>query len=122
MSNETTPGLREQIASRLLQVWPYDIHLNAEGNANRIRGIADVVMAVVQPEIDCQVRAVQGWMALDLHMALGLQVDFRGDVEHQGYRSWADWWAELCGKVRNLPGQHRAEQAEAANHDPREES
>lgn len=44
------------------------------------------------------VRAVQAWMALDLHTALGMDVDHTDD--HQGYGSWADWWAELCAAVR----------------------
>lgn len=43
-------------------------------------------------------RAVQGWMALDIHTALGMDVDHTDD--HQGYGSWADWWAELCAAVR----------------------
>lgn len=49
---------------------------------------------------DQAVRAVQAWMALDLHVALGLPTDYTGTVEHQGHPSWADWWAELCGTVR----------------------
>lgn len=48
--------------------------------------------------IDAAVRNVQGWMALDLHMALGHTFDPK--AEHQGYRSWGDWWAELCGEAR----------------------
>jgi hypothetical protein len=50
MSDETTPGLREQIASCLSQVWPYEIHLNVENNTNKIRGAADVVMDVLIQE------------------------------------------------------------------------
>jgi len=44
------------------------------------------------------ITTVQGWMALDLHSALGLSVDPEATV--QGHESWADWWAELCGSVR----------------------
>lgn len=43
-------------------------------------------------------RTVQGWMALDLHTALGLPVNHTAD--HQGYDTWADWWAHLCAAVR----------------------
>lgn len=44
-----------------------------------------------------EVRGVQGWMALDLHRALGLAVDDQD--EHQGHRNWGDWWATLCAHV-----------------------
>jgi hypothetical protein len=44
------------------------------------------------------ISGVQAWMALDLHMALGLPVD--PTATNQGHASWADWWAELCGSVR----------------------
>ena len=47
-----TDDLRAAIASLLCQVWPTDIYLNAEGNANKIRGIADIVMDVVRPELE----------------------------------------------------------------------
>ncbi|MER7815629.1 hypothetical protein [Streptomyces sp. NPDC096153] len=50
--------------------------------------------------VDQAVRRVQTWMALDLHMALGRPVDHGVNVEHQGFRSWADWWAELLADVR----------------------
>ncbi|MGW5509924.1 hypothetical protein ACWEV9_19435 [Streptomyces albogriseolus] len=43
------------------------------------------------------IRGVQGWMALDVHRALGLPVDEQST--HQGYRSWSDWWATLCGHI-----------------------
>ncbi len=55
------------------------------------------------PETDHQltreeeIRGVQGWMALDVHRALGLPVDEQST--HQGYRSWSDWWATLCGHI-----------------------
>jgi hypothetical protein len=39
-------------------------------------------------------------MALDLHMALGLPCD--PTAPSQGRASWGDWWAELCGKAREL--------------------
>ncbi|MEU6222265.1 hypothetical protein [Streptomyces sp. NPDC047042] len=42
---------------------------------------------------------VQGWMALDLHQALGWSLN---GVEHQGRKSWSDWWAELLAEVRIL--------------------
>ncbi|MFJ2007035.1 hypothetical protein [Streptomyces chartreusis] len=45
-----------------------------------------------------EIRGVQAWMATDLQQALGLPVDER--AAHQGYGSWADWWAGLCGRVR----------------------
>lgn len=44
-----------------------------------------------------EVRGVQGWMALDLHRALGLAVD--DQAKHQGHRNWGDWWATLCAHV-----------------------
>ncbi|MEU2780567.1 hypothetical protein [Streptomyces sp. NPDC007110] len=44
-----------------------------------------------------EIRGVQGWMALDVHRALGLPVDDQS--EHQGHRSWSDWWATLCGHI-----------------------
>ncbi|MGN7139046.1 hypothetical protein [Streptomyces pseudogriseolus] len=44
-----------------------------------------------------EIRGVQGWMALDVHRALGLPVDEQSD--HQGHRSWSDWWATLCGHI-----------------------
>lgn len=53
-----------------------------------------------QPSADQHVRAVQGWMALDLHTALGHKAD--PSTEHQGHRSWGDWWAVLLGEVRGL--------------------
>lgn len=49
-------------------------------------------------EESTEARVVQGWMALDLHLALGLPVDHTS--AHQGHSSWADWWAELCATVR----------------------
>jgi hypothetical protein len=52
----------------------------------------------VQPTREEEIRGVQGWMAMDLHQALGLPVDEQAD--HQGHRSWADWWAYLCHCVR----------------------
>lgn len=45
-----------------------------------------------------EVRGVQAWMALDVHQALGWSLT--GGEEHQGRKSWADWWAELCAEVR----------------------
>jgi hypothetical protein len=51
---------------------------------------------------DQQVRGVQAWMALDLHQALGWPVDHSATVEHQGRKSWGDWWAELLAGVRNV--------------------
>ncbi|WP_328439339.1 hypothetical protein OHA71_23665 [Streptomyces sp. NBC_00444] len=45
-----------------------------------------------------EIRGVQGWMAMDLHQALGLDVDEQ--ATHQGHGSWADWWADLCGRAR----------------------
>ncbi|MFR9794279.1 hypothetical protein ACL07V_37595 [Streptomyces sp. MB22_4] len=50
---------------------------------------------------DEQVRGVQGWMALDLHQALGRPTDHSADSAYQGHRSWADWWADLLAAVRN---------------------
>ncbi|MET9729726.1 hypothetical protein ABZZ79_03365 [Streptomyces sp. NPDC006458] len=47
---------------------------------------------------EAEIRGVQGWMAMDLHQALGLPVDEQAD--HQGHPWWADWWADLCGRVR----------------------
>ncbi|MEO3978819.1 hypothetical protein [Streptomyces sp. CAU 1734] len=44
------------------------------------------------------IRGVQGWMALDLHRALGRPDDRATD--HQGHGSWADWWADLIAGVR----------------------
>ncbi len=44
-----------------------------------------------------EIRGVQGWMAMDLHRALGLTV--RGQSTHQGHPSWADWWANLMAQV-----------------------
>ncbi|MFZ4206798.1 hypothetical protein ACOZE4_18370 [Streptomyces griseoincarnatus] len=44
-----------------------------------------------------EIRGVQSWMALDVHRALGLPVDEQSP--HQGYRSWSDWWATLCGHI-----------------------
>ncbi|WP_435218372.1 hypothetical protein [Streptomyces sp. bgisy034] len=51
-----------------------------------------------QPTREEEVRGVQAWMAMDLHQALGLAVDEQ--ATHQGHGSWADWWADLCGSVR----------------------
>lgn len=51
------------------------------------------------PTAEEQVRAVQVWMALDLHCALGYPTS---DLPYQGFESWADWWADLCGDVRVL--------------------
>jgi hypothetical protein len=64
---------------------------------------ADAIVAALQAETDQAVRAVQGWMALDLHMALGKPVDHSATAVHQGHDSWADWWAGLCAEVRNRP-------------------
>ena len=61
-------------------------HTQADSEADRQRSSEE------------EIRGVQGWMALDLHQALGLKVDDR--AEHQGHRSWANWWADLCGRVR----------------------
>lgn len=44
-----------------------------------------------------EIRGVQAWMALDVHRALGLPVNEQSD--HQGHRSWSDWWAILCGQI-----------------------
>jgi hypothetical protein len=55
--------------------------------------------AVAQPSGEA-VRGVQGWLALDLHTALGKPIDHT--AEHQGHDSWADWWAQLCAEVRAL--------------------
>ncbi len=44
-----------------------------------------------------EIRGVQGWMALDVHRALGLPVDDHST--HQGFPSWADWWADLCNHI-----------------------
>ncbi|MET8818496.1 hypothetical protein [Streptomyces rochei] len=46
---------------------------------------------------DEEIRGVQGWMALDVHRALGLPVD--DETTHQGFPSWADWWADLCNHI-----------------------
>lgn len=51
---------------------------------------------------DREIRGVQAWMANDVHQALGLDVDPRPHVPHQGHTTWADWWANLCGHVRAL--------------------
>jgi len=61
---------------------------------------ANKLLATVPAEINQAVRAVQGWMALDLHMALGKPVDHSASTTHQGNDSWADWWASLCAEVR----------------------
>jgi hypothetical protein len=55
-----------------------------------------------EPELTAeqQVRGVQAWMALDLHMALGFPVDHSADAHHQGHKTWADWWAFLLHHVR----------------------
>jgi hypothetical protein len=47
-----------------------------------------------------EIRGVQGWMAMDIHQALGR--DTNGGEPYQGHRSWSDWWAELCAEVRKL--------------------
>lgn len=47
-------------------------------------------------------RPIQGWMALDLHQALGLPVDHRAEAVHQGHPSWAAWWTDLLTRVRRL--------------------
>lgn len=52
------------------------------------------------PTPEEQVLAVQVWMALDLHSALGYA--FNPELPYQGFESWADWWADLCGDVRVL--------------------
>ncbi|MEU4172132.1 hypothetical protein AB0F46_35275 [Streptomyces sp. NPDC026665] len=62
------------------------------------------------------VRGVQGSLALDLHQALGLDVD--DTTEHQGYASWADWWASLCACVAQRT---RAEQAHSRRRAPLED-
>lgn len=54
-----------------------------------------------QPTTDATARAVrgaQGFMALDLHRALGQPNDPK--AQHQGHASWADWWAQLLSDVR----------------------
>jgi hypothetical protein len=43
-------------------------------------------------------REVQGWMALDLHQALGHPVN--PTATNQGHPSWGDWWASLVADVR----------------------
>lgn len=53
-----------------------------------------------QQTADAAVRGVQAYMALDLHQALRRPVDHAHDAHHQGYASWADWWADLIGEVR----------------------
>lgn len=51
--------------------------------------------------LDTAVRGVQAWMALDLHTALGRDTDHSATCQNQGFSSWADWWADLIGQVRN---------------------
>lgn len=46
---------------------------------------------------EAEIRGVQGWMALDVHRALGLPVDDQAD--HQGHPSWPTWWSVLCGHI-----------------------
>ncbi|MEU9245834.1 hypothetical protein [Streptomyces sp. NPDC048385] len=46
---------------------------------------------------DEEIRGVQGWMAMDLHRALGLSVDDHS--KYQGHASWADWWANLMAQI-----------------------
>jgi hypothetical protein len=55
-------------------------------------------IAAAESTEQAAITTVQGWMALDLHSALGLPVD--PAATNQGHESWADWWAELCGGVR----------------------
>lgn len=43
-------------------------------------------------------REVQGWMALDLHQALGRPVN--PTASNQGHPTWGDWWASLVADVR----------------------
>ena len=52
------------------------------------------------PTPEEQVRAVQMWMALDLHSALGYEYD--PSEVYQGFDSWSDWWASLLADVRVL--------------------
>lgn len=60
----------------------------------------DAMPATRQKTEDAAVRTVQGWMAMDVHLALGLPFDHA--ATHQGHDSWADWWAVLCAQVRTL--------------------
>jgi len=47
-----------------------------------------------------EVRAVQGWMALDIWCALGRDSEaFASYIDEHG---WADTWAYLCEQVRSL--------------------
>ncbi|MEU1141811.1 hypothetical protein ABZ392_33885 [Streptomyces sp. NPDC005885] len=46
-----------------------------------------------------EIRGVQAQLASDLHHALGWSVN---GAEHQGRKSWGDWWAELVAEVRIL--------------------
>jgi hypothetical protein len=55
-------------------------------------------------ETDRAVRAVQAWMALDVHQALGLPTDLSAGIKHQGRPDWSSWWAELSGHIVRAAG------------------
>jgi hypothetical protein len=63
-----------------------------------IREAWENAAAATSRSADEAVRGVQGWMALDLHTALGRPVDHA--ATNQGHDSWGDWWAQLCADVR----------------------
>lgn len=120
--------LRDQIDAAIRQ--PLLIGLDDPCGPERAGEWADHlvrwVLEVVQPALDAKddeieklrghypatekaVRAVQQWMALDLHRALGRTDD--PTSEHQGSRSWGDWWAELLHAVRQLQAERDRYQA-----------
>lgn len=59
------------------------------------------------------VRGVQGWMALDIHVALGKPTDYAADARNQGHKSWGDWWAQLVNDVRPPEPPRRGDAVEA---------
>lgn len=72
-------------------------------------------VAAVNAPADQAVRGVQGWMAQDLHMALGLPLDESADALHQSHPSWGAWWAHLLDNVRGAPAELNEAYRERAN-------